>query len=174
VPSSSQSGFEPGVDAPTRRALLDLRKQVVELNGVVDGLTTALEKSPKGVVAWKRGALAGTPLSVTPITVYTLAAPLVAGRMYELKITSRAMSSAGNVRVQAVVSPAVTNFTVDAYVWTPGSYGSISWDALVVPTATQSHTFTVSASVSTGTGALWTELNSGIWVKDIGPAIGSS
>jgi hypothetical protein len=31
VPSTNSPGFEPGVDAPTRRALLDLKRQVAAL-----------------------------------------------------------------------------------------------------------------------------------------------
>jgi hypothetical protein len=56
VPSNSAPGFEPGVDAPTRRALLDLRRTIDETL-----LRTQVQQEQINTLTARVEALEGAP-----------------------------------------------------------------------------------------------------------------
>jgi hypothetical protein len=155
----SFASFTQNVTAPVRRALLDLDRRI--------------RNGPQGLVAWKLGTLDNAATSGTPIDVYTLTAPLVAGRAYILEWTVRAMLIGANQNYYFTVveSPTIPNVFGDFYVNanSGGGYASSTWSVLVQPTTTDTYTFTVKATSGSG-GAIYANGDT-IRLTDIGRAV---
>lgn len=154
-----------GVLAPVTRAVL--------------AADPAFDIHSRGIVAYKRGNVAGVALNTTtPVAVYTLSANLIAGRMYELKFTFRALSSPGYINFSATVTPALADGLgagqVDIYAYAPTAYATATWLSLLKPTVTQSYAITILGRTSSGTGGAWTDGGGGIWINDIGLAVAAS
>ena len=164
VPASSITFAPVGTIAAT-----DVQSAVAEV----------ANEAPRGVIAWKAGGVNGLALSATPVNIYTLAATLVLGRMYELRFSCRAFYGGTNsnfVHFGYTVSPttgAVVTGNIDVYCYGPQNYGSVDWGAIIVPTVAGTYTYNITSYAGTS-GLVWTDLGGIIRVTDLGPAIASS
>jgi hypothetical protein len=126
------------------------------------------------IIAWKQGTQAGIPLTTTDTTIYTISAPLTAGRQYEMKVTCRALNSTQYVNFTLSCAPVIAGFVMDVYAYTPTTYAFLNWDAIIRPTVTQTYAITIRARTGSGAGAVWTDGGGGIWITDKGAAIAPS
>jgi hypothetical protein len=147
----------------------------VAATNVQSAIAEVASEAARGIVAWKMGTAAPASLTTTPVTIYTVAAPLVAGRMYEIFFNCRAVQSTQYVNFAGTVAPTTgAPFLCDVYSYAPTTYGFVEWHGLCVCTVTGTYTFTITAKTASSTGGVWTDSGGGIRITDVGPTIASS
>ena len=134
---------------------------------------TAPANMPWGIIAWKQPNAGSVSLTTTPTEAMRLSSvALVTGRLYAFNGEFRAFSASTattsvNFDSGGPLAGTTLNMVMNA-LGASGGLNAVSWRALFTAN-TGTYTIIVRASVSAGTGALYTEFNSGLSVEDIGP-----
>lgn len=133
-----------------------------------------VDAMPRGLVAVKRGVVAGSALSSVPLTIYNISFAMTAGRAYELSVGARAISTSGStppgVHLATTWDVTPPGPAIDAWFYAPGQWSSIHWTWIVQPTVTQTYNLQIKADVSNGSGVLH-NTSAQIAIKDIGAAV---
>jgi len=159
--------------APLASAISFSPTGTIAATNVQSAVAEVANEAPRGLVAWKQGTYAGLALTATPTTFATLVVTLTVGRMYELIISCRAITSANNLYFSCAPSPAGGMPLVDDYVYAPTNYNSCYIHKILVPNATASYTFAIKANTGSGGGNMWNDQGGGVWINDLGLAIAS-